>query len=204
MSTPPRCKSLSAARIGFVARKPVTPGFRKAQRFASPVSADHLEPRHLQDLQRPHHLLDVDVRRVFQFAHGALGQRPQPFGQLAQLQPPPRARRGDHVLVARRMGRSLPAVVTLPAGNIAVGNADLLADLAIAEAGGFDEPAHLGDGQVAVHSPQARRPVAVDRGWPLGRFVRFHAKAGEGRRRARQDHDAEYNPTSLREQEGEG
>ena len=41
--------------------------------------------------------------------------------------------------------------------------------------------------------------------WAGGRrFVWFHAKAGEGGRGARQDHDAEYNPISPREQEDEG
>ena len=51
----------------------------------APPAAHRLEPRHLQHFERLHELVEIDARRLLQFAHIALGERSQPLGQQPQL-----------------------------------------------------------------------------------------------------------------------
>jgi len=167
------------------------------RRSESAAAAHRLDPRHLHDLERLHQLVEIDARRVLQFAYHALGESPQPFRQPPQLEPAAGPRRRHHVVRAGRKRRPLPAAVTHPVGDVRLRHAGFQSDLAIAQRGPDNQAAHRLDGRIGV---RPSFPATYDRGRPLGGFVRLDAEAGEDGRNVGQDHDTEYSPISASRQ----
>lgn len=176
------------AADGFLARSPFESGHSASRRSESAAPPHRLESRHLDHLKRLHQLVEIDAGRRFQFLDHALCERPQPLRQLAQFLASSMAGGRDQVPGARRIKRPLPAKVALPVGDVAVGDADLPTDLAIAQPRGLDEVADSRDRQIGVDAPLARRPGTGDRGRAFGRLVGCDAKAGDNGWDMRQDH----------------
>lgn len=177
---------------GVLAAAPLRAGEGLAEKRTARPTPHRLQPRHLQQFERLPKPVEIDMRGLFQFAHRALGQRPQPLGEQPQFQLLPGARARHGVGGARREQRPLPAAVAGPAADAGAANAGLAGDLPIGQRGLLDEPAHRRHLGVAVRPARAGRARAAEGGRAVLGFVGGDAKPDDGIERV--GHDGEYNP----------